>query len=180
MKKVVKSRPSRRGVPGPKAQSAKRLGPAVEDVRRLRAELGNQARIAAEHSRVIGRFQAMQAHAEHEQAAFARRVEELEAEVSRLTCDNSRLASQLELRTARTARLEADLTAVTRIVATSGAAAAARAGALQNELSAAVGRATEMEASYHRANSELLAIKRSPGWRLLAPLRQIRGRVAAW
>ena len=37
MKKVVKSRPSRRGVPGPKAQSAKRLGPAVEDVRRLRA-----------------------------------------------------------------------------------------------------------------------------------------------
>jgi GT2 family glycosyltransferase len=179
MKKVVKSRTSRRGVLGPKAQSAKRLGPAVEDVRRLRAELGNQARIAAEQSRMIGRFQAKQAHAEHERTAFARRIEELEAEVSRLTCDNSRLASQLELRTARTARLEADIAAVTRIVATSSAAAAARTGALQNEASAAVRRAAEMEASYHRANSELLAIKRSPAWRLLAPVRQIRDGVAA-
>jgi Glycosyl transferase family 2 len=177
MKKVVKSRTSRRGVLGPKAQSAKRLGPAVEDVRRLRAELGNQARIVAGQSRMIGRFQAMQAHAEHERAEFARRIEELEAEVSRLTCDNSSLATQLELRTTRTARLEADIAAVTRIVATSGAAAAARAGALQNELSAAVRRAAEMEASCHRANSELLAIKRSLGWRLLAPVRQIRGRV---
>jgi O-antigen biosynthesis protein len=178
MKKIVKSRTSPRGVPGLKALSAKRLGPAVEDVRRLRAELGAQARIAAEQSRLIDHFEAVQARAVHECAALGHRIEELEAEVARLAGENSGLAAQLEERRARTARLESDVNAMTRIVETSGGSAAARAAVLQDELSAAVRRAAEMEASYHRANSELVAIKRTPGWGLLAPLRRISASAA--
>jgi hypothetical protein len=40
-------------------------------------------------------------------------------------------------------------------------------------------RAAEME-SYHHANSELLAIKRTPGWGLLAPVRRISANAATW
>jgi O-antigen biosynthesis protein len=167
---------------------------AAEVVRQLRAELGVQARIAAEQSGMIGHFQAIHARAEQESAALSRRIEELEqvlaqeaearrtaassvveleAEVTRLAGENSDLTAQLGERTTRTARLESDVRAVNRIVETSSASASARAAALQNELSAATRRAAEMEVSYHRANSELLAIKRTPGWGLLAPVRRI-------
>jgi hypothetical protein len=147
---------------------------AVEDVRQLRTELGVQARIAAEQSGMIGHLQATQARAEQESAALGRRIEELEqallqeaearrtaassvveleAEVARLAGENSGLAAQLGER--------------------ASASAAKRAAAHQNELSEAMRRAAEMEASYHCANSELLAIKRTPVWGLLAPVRRI-------
>jgi hypothetical protein len=172
---------------------------AAEDVRQLRAELGVHARIAAEQSGMIGRFQAVQARTEQDSAALGRRVEELEqslaheagarrmavsnvveleTELTRLAGENSDLAAQLEERTMRTARLESDVRAVDRIVETAGAAAAVRAAVLENELSAAMGRAAEMEASYQRANSELLAIKRAPWTGLLASMRRIGTRAA--
>jgi hypothetical protein len=173
---------------------------AAEDVRQLRAELGVQARIAAEQSGMIGQSRAVQARAEQESIALGRRVEELEqslaqeagarrtaasnvfeleAEVARLAGENSSLAAQLEERTTRAARLESDFRVANRIVETSNASAAARAAALENELSAAMRRAAEMEASYYRANSELLAIKRIPWWGLLAPVRRISARATA-
>jgi O-antigen biosynthesis protein len=171
---------------------------SAEDVRQLRAELGVHARIAAEQSGMIGQFRAVQVRAEQESAALGRRIEELEqslaqeagatqtaasnvfeleAEVTRLAGENSGLTARLEERTTRTARLESDVRAVNRIVETSSASAAARAAVLESELSAAMRRATEMEASYQRANSELLTIKRAPGWgQLLAPVRRISAR----
>jgi hypothetical protein len=123
---------------------------------------------------MIGHLQATQARAEQESAALGRRIEELEqallqeaearrtaassvveleAEVARLAGENSGLAAQLGER--------------------ASASAAKRAAAHQNELSEAMRRAAEMEASYHCANSELLAIKRTPVWGLLAPVRRI-------
>jgi hypothetical protein len=146
---------------------------AAEEVRRLRAELGVQARIAADQSGMIGRFHAIHARAEQECAALGRRIGDLETEVVRLSGENSGLAARLERRIARTAWLESDLRALNRIVETSSASAAARAAALQIELSAATRRAVEMEASYHRANGQLLAIKRAPGWGLLSSIRRI-------
>jgi hypothetical protein len=146
---------------------------AEDEVRQLRAELGVQARIAAEQSGVIGHFHAINARTEEEHAALGRRVDEFGAEVARLSGENSDLAAQLAERTARSAWLESDVKALNRIVAASSASAAARAAALQSELSTATRRAAEMEASYHRANSELLAIKRTPGWGLLSSIRRI-------
>ncbi|MBV9968605.1 MAG: glycosyltransferase, partial [Xanthobacteraceae bacterium] len=164
---------------------------AAEEARQLRAEIAVHARIAAEQSGVIGHFQAIQTRAEQEGAALARRVveleqalaheaearassvAELEVEVSRLVRENSSLATQLDERTARAARLASDVNAMNRIAETSSATAAARAADLQNDLSAAMLRAAEMERSYHRANSELLAIKRMPGWGLLGQVRRI-------
>ena len=172
---------------------------AAEDVRQLRAELGVQARIAAEQSGMIGQFQAVQVRAEQESAVLGRRVAELEqslaqeagarrtaasnvfeleAEVARLAGENSDLAAQLEERTTRAARLESDVSAANRIVETSRATAAARAATLEDELSAAMRRAAEMEASYYRVNSELLSIKRIPWWGLLASARRISTRAA--
>jgi GT2 family glycosyltransferase/glycosyltransferase involved in cell wall biosynthesis len=170
---------------------------AVEDARQLRAELGVQARIAAEQSGMIGHFLAIQARAEQESVAHSRRVEELEqalaqeagarktvveleAEIARFAAANLALATQLEERTARTAQLEADVNAANRVVETSHASAAGRTAALQGELSAAMRRDAEMEASYHRINSELVAIKRTPGWNLLEPVRRFSASAATW
>ncbi len=161
---------------------------AVEDVQQLRAQLEVQARITVEQSGMISHFQTIQARAEHEYAALGRRVEELEqvasnvaaleAELTRLSGENSGLAVQLDERTARAAWLESDIRAMNRIAETSTASAAAKAAALQSELSAATRRAAEMEASYHRANYQLLAIRRTPGWGLVSSIRRITVRAA--
>jgi GT2 family glycosyltransferase len=101
--------------------------------------------------------------------AQARIVSEQSARISRLSGENSSL----------TVRLESEIRAMNRIVETSSASAAARTAALQSELNVATRRAAEMEASYHRANAQLLAIERTPGWGLLSSIRRIAARAAA-
>src|SRR5262249_55026248 len=99
----------------------------------------------------------------------ARIASEQSETISRLSGENSSLA----------ARLESEIRAMNRIIETSSALGASRTAALQSDLNAETHRAAEMEQSYHRANSELQAIRRTPGWRFFSSIRRITARVAA-
>jgi hypothetical protein len=146
---------------------------AVERARQLLTELNElkQALNQAETARSAERQHAAQQA--NELAECEAQIAQINSELSRTQELNSDLVARLKARTAWTARLASDVRALNLIVETSSASAAAKAAALQNELSVAMSRAVEMEKSYHRATSELLAIKRTPGWTLLSPIHRM-------
>jgi hypothetical protein len=157
---------------------------AAEEARRLRTDLTKLNASLVNRSNELNRLTAdlsistthvVQLNAER--AEQASQIAVLRNDLSAARAQQSTLGSLLEVRSTRIVQLESDLEAARNITAAldaMGTANSAEITALHEKLSDARKRASDVEASFELASRDLRAIKLTPIWRLMQPMRRIQ------
>jgi hypothetical protein len=162
---------------GEHAVAAEEAGQLRADLTRLRAELVVRSdelrRLATDASTSESRVVRLN----EECAVQAAQIAVLRNALSAARAQSSSLGSALEVRSARLVQLESDAETMRNIIAALDSIGTTNSGEiaqLHTRLSEANKRADNFEASFKSVSRELRAIKLTPTWRLMRPIRHIQ------